>query len=160
MEKTEQFFVEVRKGNLRAVEQLVNNDRSLVHIRDQRGATPFILASYYGHAEMAAFLLDNGADINETDGSGNTALMGICFKGHTDIAKLLLEKGAEVNHINAMGATGLIYAATFKQLEIARLLLRYGANSSIKDPKGNTALDHAKMQGASPLIELLLNSVE
>jgi len=93
--------------------------------------------------------------IDEKDSSGNTALMGVCFKGFTDIAQLLIEKGANINESNSMGSTCLIYAVTFKHFEIAKLLLANGADTSIKDGRGNTALDHAKMQGAPELIDLL-----
>ena len=39
--------------------------------------------------------------------------------------------------------------------EIVKLLLANGADKDIKDDKGNTAIDHAKMQDAQDIIELL-----
>ena len=57
-----------------------------------------------------------------------------------------------------MGATSLIYAATFNRFEIAKVLLTHGAHTTIKDGRGNTAIDHAKLQGAPELIDLL-NSI-
>jgi ankyrin repeat protein len=54
-----------------------------------------------------------------------------------------------------MGATCLIFATTFNQEEIARLLIANGADTNAKDARGNTALAHAKMQGITPLINLL-----
>jgi len=54
-----------------------------------------------------------------------------------------------------MGGTALIYAATFNRQDIAKLLLDNKADTSVKDQRGNTALDHAKLQGAPALIDLL-----
>lgn len=79
----------------------------------------------------------------------------MCFKGYPVIAKLLIESGADVNAVNLNQATALIYAATFAQSEIAQMLIENGADLSHKDEKGNTAFDHAKMQGASNLMEIL-----
>ena len=55
----------------------------------------------------------------------------------------------------AWGATSLIYAATFNKVGIAKLLLENGAIVDAKDARGNTALDNAKMQEATEMVELL-----
>jgi hypothetical protein len=54
-----------------------------------------------------------------------------------------------------MGASPLIYAVTFNRLDIAEMLLKHGADKLVKDARGNTAMDHAKLQGAGALIDLL-----
>ena len=81
--------------------------------------------------------------------------MGVCFKGYAVIAKLLIDHKADVNAVSHNKATALIYAATFAQAEIAQLLIESGADITHKDAKGNTAFDHAKMQGATKLMEIL-----
>jgi ankyrin repeat protein len=57
-----------------------------------------------------------------------------------------------------MGATCLIFAATFNREPIAKMLVEHGADTTARDARGNTALDHAKMQGITPLINLLENT--
>jgi ankyrin repeat protein len=51
----------VYSGNIRSVEELVNNDRSLINVRERRGFTPLHYGAYYGHFEITQFLLDSGA---------------------------------------------------------------------------------------------------
>ena len=146
MNKKKDFFDQIRNGNAKAIEEALQPNPELLESTDERGSTPLLLSTYYGHENVAVLLLQKGAKIDMKDSSGNTALMGVCFKGYIGIAKLLIDAGANVNHVNAMGATCLIYAATFNRLEMAQLLLEHGADSSAKDARGNTALDQAKMQ--------------
>lgn len=149
------FYGAIREGDLDKVQAVLKQHPDWLEHRDERGSTPLLLATYYGHKEMSAFLLDTGAEINVADGSGNTPLMGVCFKGFLEIAEMLIEQGADVNHQSAMGATALIYAASFNKFEIAQSLLKAGAKTDFRDSRGMTAMDHAEMQAADRLMALL-----
>ena len=155
MNEIEIFFNAIRNGDLNLVEELLNKTPELLAKRDQRGSTPLVLSTYYNQLEITDVLIKKGAKINDKDSSGNTALMGVCFKGFVELAKKLVASGADVNLSNTMGATSLIYAATFNRIEIAKILLEHEADINAKDARGNTALDHAKMQDAKQLIDLL-----
>ena len=54
-------------------------------------------AASYGHAEIAALLLQYGADINAQDRWGFTALHEAAYKNRTAICALLLSHGADPN---------------------------------------------------------------
>ncbi|MGB5370361.1 MAG: ankyrin repeat domain-containing protein [Flavobacteriaceae bacterium] len=153
----ESFFNAIRQGDLNTVKTLGNRHPDLLDGKDQRGSTPLILATYYNHGDIVDFLLEKGVGVDEKDGVGNTALMGVCFKGYTDIAEKLMKAGADVNTTNTMGSSCLIFAVTFNQEGITHMLLAHGADKSLKDARGHSALDHARMQGFSKLIELLEN---
>jgi len=155
MTAKEDFFTAIRAGDLKGVKRILGEFPNLINIKDDRGSTPLLLTTYYGHFEVAQFLLEQNAEVDAKDSSGNTALMGGCFKGYQDIAELLVNAGANVNHVNSMGATSLIYAATFNKVGIAKLLLEHGADINAKDGRGQSALDNAKMQEAQEMIDLL-----
>ena len=155
MDNSKSFFNAIRNDDLGSLSQMIAKNPNLLHVKDQRGSTPLILATYYNYEEIANFLIAEGVHIDAVDDTGNSALMGVCFKGYSTIAEKLISCGADVNIQNGMGATALIYAVTFKHVEIAKLLLNNGANKTMKDGRGNTALDHAKLQGVAPLIDLL-----
>ncbi len=156
-ENMEDFLDHIRKGNLNEVQLLLGQKPDLLRARDQRGSTPLILAAYYDQVEIVDFLLEHGADADEKDASGNSALMGVCFKGFEQVAYKLIKAGANVNTRNSMGASCLIFAVTFNRENIAKMLLENGADLEARDARGNTALDHARMRGLQPLISLLEN---
>jgi ankyrin repeat protein len=68
-------------------------------------------AAQAGHKEVAEVLLSKGADINQVDHSGRTALIYAAQFRQKDIVELLVEKGAdlEVRDDND-GATALEWA--------------------------------------------------
>eukprot|EP00729_Bicosta_minor_P024073 gene24073-31626_t len=62
------------------------------------GLTPLLAACFSGHVEVAAFLVDNGSDVNSaTKESGRTPLYAAAQEGHRDIIRLLIAAGAEVD---------------------------------------------------------------
>ncbi len=79
---SEKLFYAIRSEDLSSVKEILKKDKSLLNTKDQRGSTPLLLATYYGYEELTDYLLGLQPYLNEKDGSGNTALMGVCFKGH------------------------------------------------------------------------------
>lgn len=126
-----------------------------VNQANSRGFSPLILAIYNNSQEAAKLLLENGANPNAQDVSGNNAIMGAIFKGHNDMVKLLIDNEANVNQVNYNGANSLIFAATFGNKDVAKMLLEAGADKTIKDNRNKTALDHATIQENIEMIELL-----
>lgn len=151
----EQLFTYIREEDLRGVQNLLKKDPALVHVKDQRGSTPLLLATYYGNESISKAILEYDDTVDAKDASGNTALIGVSFKGYLDIATLLISKGADVNAQNSNGATALIFAATFKQKRIINLLIEHGADRLLKDSRGLMAIDHARMQGLNDVVALL-----
>lgn len=150
-----QFFGQIRSGDLEGARQSLKSHPDLVSTRDPRGSTPLILAAYYDHKDLVRLLLENGAPVNEVDGSGNTALMGVCFKGYAEMAQILIGAGADVNARNGMGGTCLTFSVSFNRPEIVRLLLEAGADASVRDAQDKTALEHARNQGLAEMVALL-----
>ena len=52
-------------------------------------------------------LLDKGANIDDKDNNGSTALTKAAFQGHKEIVELLLDKGANINEKDNYGSTAL-----------------------------------------------------
>ena len=49
---------------------------------------------------LVEILLKNGADVNDTDGHGQTALHVASTEGFLELAKILLDAGADINAID------------------------------------------------------------
>ena len=66
-----------------------------VNLRDAKGNTLLMLASYHGRTEVVKLLLKSGAAVDLRNDKGQTPLGGVAFKGYVDIATLLLDAGAD-----------------------------------------------------------------
>lgn len=98
-----------------------------VNLRDRRGNSLLLLASYHGHLETARMLLKAGADVDLRNAKGQTPLGGVAFKGHLKLAELLLWHGADIHADNGGGLTPVMFASMFGPTEMVALLERHGA---------------------------------
>ena len=80
--------------------------------------------------EVAALLLENGADVNAQANSGWTALHYASRDGLTEAVELLLDHGADVTVRNNSGYAPLYYAARRRHVDIVELLRLKGAGST------------------------------
>ena len=67
------------------------------------GRTPLAWATLHGDPAIVAAVLDAGGDVNERDGSGNTALHAVAYFGHAAAGRLLVERGADPRARNVVG---------------------------------------------------------
>ncbi|MBB6443997.1 M48 family metallopeptidase [Bacillus benzoevorans] len=89
-------------------------------------------------------LLDDGADIEETDSEGSTALQHAVMWTNDEAVELLLLNGADVNTTDDWGTTPLINAVlNCEDTKIAKLLLEKGADPTLKDSSNKTAYEYA-----------------
>lgn len=145
----------IKLENISTIEELLEDDPSLVNTRDERGFTSLIMATYVGSIACTKHLLQHGADIDMVDATGNTALMGVTFKGDVEMGKLLIAEGADVNIVNKLGWSALHFSVIYHKPELTRLLLEAGADKSITDESGKSALDLATEKGYSAVQDVL-----
>jgi len=79
-------------------------------------------AVFAGRGEVAALLLERGADINARSTNGSSVLMMAVYEGHEDLVRLLLARGADTGVKNDWGDGALAWAFKFKRHAIARLV--------------------------------------
>lgn len=148
------IFDVARSGTSLEAKTLFQNNPKVVNEINGAGYSPLILACYRGNTEVAAYLINNGADLNYNNEMG-TPLLAAVVKNNVAIVKLLLEKNANIEAKDANGTTALIYAAMFKNHEICQLLIQAKANYGTKDNRGNSALDYAILADDDQLIQIL-----
>src|SRR4051812_18870643 len=79
--------------------------------------------------ECAKALLEQGADPNETDRDGSTALHYMISRSpFEETAALLIEKGAEIDAVNLAGFTPLINAVRYNNPTALQFLIENGAS--------------------------------
>jgi ankyrin repeat protein len=80
------------------------------------------LRGFAGHADVADFLIEQGADINALSTNGSSVLMMAVYEGHKELARKLIEKGADRTPKNDWGDGALEWAMRQDRLEIARMV--------------------------------------
>jgi ankyrin repeat protein len=88
------LFCAVRAGLLENVKRLCNP--STITIASAKGETALHLAAQYGHGDIVAFLLEQGANQHVVDLSGNIALHQAVVNKRKDCVLMLLEAGSDV----------------------------------------------------------------
>jgi hypothetical protein len=76
-------------------------------LHSQFGVTPLTWASLAGHKELAALLLEAGADVIGRNRDGNTPLHAAAFLGRTEIVELLVARGVDAKVRNYSGETAI-----------------------------------------------------
>jgi hypothetical protein len=127
------------KGDLSRVQQLLASDANLLEAKNEEGDTPLHKAAAEGHAEVAKFLITQGADVNAVGRNDDRPLHRAAFFGRKDVVELLLANGADIEARDRQDNTPLIRAATF-HTEVVQLLLDKGADVNARNVVGNTAL--------------------
>lgn len=148
-EMIQQLFQLVRTSDAARMKGLFEKGFDAPNIKDGKGNTLLMLASYNEQLEMTRVLLENGADPQIANDMGQIPLAGAAFKGNLEMAKLLIENGANVNAQMPDGKTPLMFAAMFNRLEIIELFLEKGADAFAKSMDGSTAQTMAQMMGAT-----------
>lgn len=115
-----------------------------------------VLAAQNGQDAEVAALLKQGAPINATDATGETALAWAVMNSDADLTAALLKAGANPNTTDASGVTPLMVAIENHRADIVKLLLDKGANANVARMTGETALMLAVRAGSSEMVSVLL----
>lgn len=103
-----------------------------VNLKNHKGDSLLMLASYHNSYECVKMLLENGARVDEKNDRGQTPLAGVCFKGYFEMAKLLVENGANIDENNGLGMTPFSFAVMFGRKDIVAYLAKSAKKSFFK----------------------------
>jgi excisionase family DNA binding protein len=101
------------------------------------GVMPLVEAAFEGDMVRVQALIEEGADVNERDASGRTALMIAANRGHTYVVQLLLERGADANARDNQGLTALEAAESRGFQRIVSLLSKFIAYPAQQEAGSN-----------------------
>ncbi|MGE0206312.1 MAG: ankyrin repeat domain-containing protein [Candidatus Babeliales bacterium] len=123
-EKPKSLLDAAGQGSLMHVQEFCNNGAN-VNQRGKYGHTPLEKAFLGNHLDIAQFLIENGADVNQS-GQYFTPLFQAIQKDSLDAVKFLIAQGANVNQ-PCNDDTGLRLAAGRGCLDIVQFLVAKGA---------------------------------
>lgn len=151
------IFEAAALGNLDRVEALLAENSALVNVYAPDGFQPLGLAVFFGHPQVAVYLIAFGADVNSPSQNVQRVfpLNSAAAAGKLISARLLLANGAQVDSRQAGDFTPLHSAAMNGNVELVELLLDHGADPTARAANGKTPLDFAREAGHLRAMELL-----
>lgn len=148
-------------GALDRVKQFVAEDPKSVNQYARDGYFPLGLATFFGHREVARFLMESGADVNlaARNASHVTSLHAAAARHDLDIARHLLARGANPNARQQGGFTALHEAAAGGDEPLMQLLAEQGADLQARTDDDKSAYDLAVEKGKTAAAEWLRRRV-
>uniref|UniRef100_A0A2C9KNN2 Uncharacterized protein n=1 Tax=Biomphalaria glabrata TaxID=6526 RepID=A0A2C9KNN2_BIOGL len=94
--------------------------------------TALMLSVHHNHTDIVNLLLNNKANINQTNNCAVNALMLAAENGNEEIVKTLIERGADVHMKDTNGCSAYLKAFTKRHLQVIKLLLSNGVDVNEK----------------------------
>ena len=113
-------------------------------LRNNRKVTPLHMACRFDLPQVAARLLQLGAQQDAYDEARETPLYRAVNLGYGECVAVLLSAGANIDFRNRRGETPLHRAAKRGKRALVPLLLAAGADPRIEDRAGNAPFDYAR----------------
>jgi ankyrin repeat protein len=144
-------------GDGDTVRRSVGSDPGLLEAFSHDGASLLHLACFFGHEELARWLVGQGASVTLVSKNplANTPLHAVLAgNGSHDLARLLVAEGADVAASGGQGITPLHVAAARGNQAIVEWLMECGAPITAMDD-GRGPKDLAAERGFKELADLL-----
>ncbi|KAI1742086.1 ankyrin repeat-containing domain protein [Xylaria scruposa] len=145
-------------GEIERVNILIDSCTNVNHQREHFGHA-LQTAAVFSNMEMIDFLINKGADLNQSDFAGyGSVLQAAAGSGNLEMAEFLVDKGADINQ-SSFGAYGspLQVAASSGKLEMARFLVDKGADVNQQGGQYGSALQIAASSGDLEIARFLVD---
>jgi ankyrin repeat protein len=144
-------------GDAGRVEELIRGHPELVGAWSRDGYTPLHLASFFGHADVVALLLERGAGVSPVSRNPMEVMPihSAAAAGHAQVVAVLLDHGAQVDARSHLGFTAIIDAAQNGDVALVAMLIDRGADPQGANDRGQTPLDVARDKGHQEVVDLL-----
>lgn len=151
------LFEAAAVGDLDAVREKVSAQPDLVNAVASDGFQPLGLATFFGHVDVAEYLLQAGAAVDSAAHNPLKVmpLHSAAAGSWTEIVRLLIAHGAPVNARQGEDFAPLHSAAQNGSLEIITALLDAGADVNARDAEGKTPLFFALAENHEEAAALL-----
>ena len=151
------LFEAATLGYLDRLRERLEADPGAVSAFSPDGFTALHFAAFFGKAEAARVLLEQGAsvDVYTRNPFANQPLHAAAAGRHLEVSRVLIAGGADVNATQHGGYTPLHEAAQHGDVEMTELFLSAGADPSLTTDVGETAADIAAAAGHADLASRL-----
>ncbi|XP_046712074.1 inversin-A [Silurus meridionalis] len=138
-------------------------DCRIIDSKNESSRTPLMCAvclqEHNTRSKFTQLLLEKGADVNNRDEHGRTALSLACELGHLDVIKLLVQFNANPELTDAWGNSALTYAAYGGHSQVLDFLIRafkrLGLRLDHTNHAGHTVMQVAEYLGHANCVQVL-----
>ncbi|ORX42191.1 ankyrin [Piromyces finnis] len=130
------------QSNLETLKSLVKRNID-VNVEDDNGNTPLLISCRQDNGNnfsIVEYLIAHGANIDQTNKHGDSALIIACQSENEKIVNYLIELGADINKQNKDGDTASIKVCDNGNISIIYQLIEKGANIMHENKDGDTPL--------------------
>ncbi|MFN7114613.1 MAG: ankyrin repeat domain-containing protein [Alphaproteobacteria bacterium] len=143
--------------NYAAAEILIEHDRSILGDKNKNGMTLLHIYAARDEGKTLQFLVHQGADVNQPDGDGRTALHHAAMTRYAPgAAGILLKYGAHTGAVDSKGCTPLMLALSHGNKDAADALLKKPFDAQQTSHGGRTLLMAAALGGLAYVIAPLV----
>jgi len=122
---------------------------------DNHNLTALSAAAEHGNEAVVRLLLEHGANIDEKNNEGWTALLEAAYWNYETTLQII-ENGANLNTKDKYGRTALRLVANDNKERAIKILLEHRVDVDAEDEEGNTPLGLAiKKGGGNTSVQLL-----
>jgi len=152
---TQSISREILFGSENSVKKLIESGAN-VNEKDAWGFTPLIQATIMNKIGIAEFLLRQGAKIDQTDITGQTALQWAVNRRNREFVKLFLEYKANPNHYSRDGQPILVNPILRGEQDLIHQLVNHGADLTFPHDYINAKLigHRYELQGKADIINV------
>ncbi len=147
----------VKSGQRAAAIDMLARKSADVNQAEADGSTALLWAANLNDADLAARLLQAGANPKVRNQLGSSPLAEAAFNSNTEMIKALMDAGADPNATGPDGQTPLMIVARTANVAAAKLLLAKGANPNATEAqRQQTALMWAAASSQGAMVRELL----
>jgi hypothetical protein len=151
--KTANIWDATIKGDVNGVRQHLAAGADVNAREPKGGSTALLLAALHGHTEVAALLIEKGAELSSKNNDGFTPLHVASFFAHAKTVELLVKKGADINARGRRGETPLDTVAPPWSVQLEVLYRVVGGAARVK-------VDIARIKATRPKVAEILRKAK
>lgn len=155
MDTFQTFLNACRNGQKNIVKLLLERGGIDLNRRDAEGNTPLHYVCRQGFRDLAALLLDRGADPSQANNRSETPLHTAARSGNREIIARLVEAGADPDASDREGCTPLMRLVENRRTDAALWLIDRGVDIEATDQTGHRVLDYATALGLTEVVARL-----